>query len=301
MPCSRTPMHDDFSMSRIIPGLMRLFAWELTADALNRWIESCVALGCTTFDHADIYGDYRCEAAFGAALARTPGLRDRIQLVTKCGIALLSPNRPATHVHHYDTRRAHILASAERSLRNLQTDRIDLLLVHRPDPLMDADEVAAALTTLRHAGKVRHCGVSNFLPFQFDLLQDRLDFPLITNQIEFSVSHMEAITDGTLDQAQRLRRPPMVWSPLAGGNLWTRQDAKSLRLRRVLTDIATPRGVALDQVALAWVLMHPARPLPVLGTGRLQRIAAAVEAESLTLDRQEWFAIWEASAGHEVP
>lgn len=288
------------SFSRIIPGLMRLFDWKLDRDGLNRWIHACLEMGCTTFDHADIYGSYGVEAAFGEALAATPGLRDRLQLVTKCGIAFVSPNRPAHHLHHYNTSRVHILASAEQSLRNFRTDRIDLLLIHRPDPLLDADEVAAALTTLRQSGRVLHCGVSNFLPFQFDLLQTRLDFPLVTNQIEFSAAHLEPFTDGTLDQAQRRRTPPMAWSPLAGGRLFTDRDEKAARLRRKLEEIAGPLGATVDQVALAWVMNHPARPLPVLGTGRLERIRAAVEAEKITLDRQQWFAIREASAGHEV-
>lgn len=292
---------DGLTLSRTIPGLMRLFDWKLDAAGLNRWIHACLEMGCTTFDHADIYGGYAIEAAFGEALALTPGLRDRIQLVTKCGIGLVTPNRPDTRVHHYDTSRAHILASAERSLLNLRTDRLDLLLVHRPDPLMDADEVAAALTELRRAGKVLHCGVSNFLPFQLDLLKARVDFSLVTNQIEFSVAHMQPFYDGTLDQAQRLRMPPMIWGPLGGGRIFTSTDDRGTRLRQKLEEIGGRIGAAADQVALAWLLKHPARPLPVLGTGRLERIAAAVAAESLALDRQSWFEIWEASAGHEVP
>ena len=289
------------TLSRTIPGLMRLFDWKLDAPALNHWIHACLEMGCTTFDHADIYGGYAIEAAFGKALALTPGLRDKIQLVTKCGIGLVTPNRPDTRVHHYDTSRAHILASAERSLENLRTDRIDLLLVHRPDPLMDADEVATALSELRRSGKVLHCGVSNFLPFQLELLQSRLDFPMLTNQIEFSVTHMQPIYDGTLDQAQRLRMPPMIWGPLGGGRIFTSTDERGTRLLQILEKIGGQIGATPDQVALAWILMHPARPLPVLGTGRLERISAAVAAEAIQLDRQSWFEIWEASVGHEVP
>ena len=159
----------------------------------------------------------------------------------------------------------------------------------------------AALTELRRAGKVLHCGVSNFLPFQLDLLKARVDFSLVTNQIEFSVAHMQPFYDGTLDQAQRLRMPPMIWGPLGGGRIFTSTDDRGTRLRQKLEEIGGRIGAAADQVALAWLLKHPARPLPVLGTGRLERIAAAVAAESLALDRQSWFEIWEASAGHEVP
>lgn len=302
MISSRVDLGDGgLTLSRTIPGLMRVFEWKLDPAGLNRWIHACRDVGCTTFDHADIYGQYRAEAAFGEALALSPGLRDELQLVTKCGIALLSPNRPDYRVHHYDTRAMHVREAVERSLVNLRTDRIDLLLIHRPDPLMDADEVAGALTALRAAGQVRHCGVSNFRPFQFDLLQSRLDFPLVTNQIEFAVSHLEPLVDGTLDQAQQLRRPPMVWSPLGGGRLFRGDDARMARLRMAIEEIARALDATPDQVALAWVMQHPARPMPVLGTGRIERIRAAVDAETITLDRQQWFALWEASTGHEVP
>lgn len=289
-------------LSRIIPGLMRLLEWNLSKDELTRWIYACLEMGITSFDHADIYGGYQCEAAFGEALAHTPSLRDKIQLITKCGIALVSPQRPQHKTHHYNTSKAHILASVEQSLKNLHTDHIDLLLIHRPDPLLDADEVAAAMVALKQSGKVLHFGVSNFLPFHFDLLQSRLDFSLVTNQIEFSVAHLDPLFDGTLDQAQRLRVPPMVWSPLGGGALFNGTDAKSERLRAALQTIADEIGASsLDQVALAWLLMHPAKPLPVLGTGKLERIRSAVAAENLRLNRDQYFTIWEASMGHEVP
>ncbi|MBC8100401.1 MAG: aldo/keto reductase [Armatimonadetes bacterium] len=303
MTVSTVPMGDSgLTLARIIPGLMRLPEWGLDTAGLNGWIQACLDLGLTSFDHADIYGGYTCEALFGAALAQTPALRDQMQLITKCGIALVTPNRPHYRVHHYDTSRAHIIASAEQSLRNLQTDRLDLLLIHRPDALMDADEVAAALHALKQSGKVLHFGVSNFMPFHFDLLQARVDFPLVTNQIEYSVLQMNAQFDGTLDQAQHLRRPPMIWSPLGGGGIFGGGDAKAQRVRRTLGQIAEELGnVGIDQVALAWLMQHPAKPLPVLGTGKLERIQAAVDAERLMLDKQQWFLIWEASMGQEVP
>ncbi len=302
MSVPRIPMASgDLQLSQIIPGLMRLFQWNLSREQLIGWINTCIDLGMTSFDHADIYGSYQVEAAFGEALAASPGLRDRIEIVTKCGIALVSPQRPAHTVHHYNTTRQHIIASAERSLRNFQTDRLDLLLIHRPDALMDADEVAAALNELLNSGKVRAIGVSNFTPFQWDLLQSRLDTPLVTNQVELSLTFLDTLHDGTLDQAQQLRRPPMIWSPLAGGRLFSQNDERSVRVRAVLERIAAAHGVAPDVIALAWVLAHPSKPLPVLGTGNLDRVRASVQALSVTLDRQEWFALWEASAGREVP
>jgi predicted oxidoreductase len=302
MNVPRIPMAaGDLHLSQIIPGLMRLLQWNLSREDLIGWINTCIDLGMTSFDHADIYGSYQVEAAFGEALAASPGLRDRIEIVTKCGIALVSPQRPNHRIHHYDTSRQHIMASAEQSLRNFHTDRLDLLLIHRPDALLDADEVAAALNQLVSSGKVRAVGVSNFTPFQWDLLQSRLDTPLVTNQVELSLTFLDTLHDGTLDQAQQLRRSPMIWSPLAGGRLFSQSDDRSVRVRAALEPIAAAHGVAPDVIALAWVLAHPSRPLPVLGTGSLDRIRASATALDIKLDRQEWFALWEASAGREVP
>lgn len=289
------------TFSRIVAGIMRLREWDMDTAALLNFIHSCLDLGITTFDHADIYGSYTCEEVFGKALAAEPSLRGRLELVTKCGIQLQSPNRPNNRVHHYDTSRDHIIGSAENSLRNLCTNTLDLLLIHRPDPLMDADAVAEALVALRSSGKVLHFGVSNFMPWQFDLLQSRLDFPLVTNQIELSVLHLDPLHDGTLDQLQRLRVPAMVWSPVAGGRLFDPQDERAARVRGALETVGRAVGAPVDQVALAWILRLPAGILPVLGTGKIERLRDAVAAENLALDRQQWFAVWEASSGHEVP
>lgn len=296
-----TLQENEVPMSRIVAGMMRLSDWNLTPAELGRWLHACLEMGITTFDHADIYGSYTGETRFGQALAAEPGLRPQMQLVSKCGIQLLSPQRPQTQVHHYDTSTAHILASVETSLRQLHTDYLDVLLIHRPDPLMNADEVAAALTQLRQAGKVRQVGVSNFTPWQFDLLASRLDFPLVTNQVELSLLHLAPLHDGTLDQCQRWRRPPMIWSPLAGGRLLTGDDGRTRRIRATLQAIGSAIAAPLDAVALAWVLAHPSQPVVVMGTRREDRLATAVSATHITLSRQQWFALWEASAGHEVP
>lgn len=213
-----------------------------------------------------------------------------------------SRNRPAHTIKHYDTSRAHIIASVENSLTNLHTDYIDLLLIHRPDPLMDADETAAALMDLHESGKVLHFGVSNFTPAQFDLLSSRLDLPLVTNQIEFSVLHLQALEDGTMDQCQRLRVAPMAWSPLGGGRLFREKSERVQRLHQALEAVGEALGgLVLDQVALAWILAHPARVVPVLGTGQAERIRRAVAAENVRLSREQWFTIWSASTGVEVP
>lgn len=303
MTVSRIHIAEDGPVfSRLALGLWRLAGWGLSDAQLLDLIHACLDMGITTFDHADIYGDYACEGLFGRALALEPALRDKMQLVTKCGIKLVSANHPAHTIKHYDTGREHILASAETSLKLLRTDRLDLLLVHRPDPLLDPDEVAEAFADLRRAGKVLHFGVSNFTPSQFDLLASRLGFPLVTNQVQISVLHMDALHDGTLDQCLRLGIAPMAWSPLVGGRLFSGEDEQAIRLRQVLSAMGEALGGAeLDEVALAWLLRHPARIVPVLGTGNVERIRKAAHTEGLQLTRQQWFAIWSASKGENVP
>ena len=213
MPVSRIQLSPDGpSFSRFVMGYWRLMDWGLSTNALVDFIQAGIELGITTVDHADIYGSYRVEARFGEALARAPDVREQIEIVTKCGIALVDPERPHHCIKHYDTSAAHIQASVERSLRNLHTDYVDLLLIHRPDPLMDADQVAEAFVTLQAAGKVRHFGVSNFSPRQLELLQSRLPFPLVTNQLELSPYNLAPLWNGALDQCQQRRIAPMAWS-----------------------------------------------------------------------------------------
>ena len=290
--------------SRLVWGAWRAHASPETdtPQKLARLIDGCLELGITTFDHADIYGGFQAEAAFGAALREWRGDRSRIEIVSKCGIAPVSPARPAHRIKHYNTGAAHIRDAVEGSLRALGTDHLDLLLIHRPDPFMDADETAAALTRLVDEGKVRHLGVSNYTPGQVELLQSRLALPLVTNQIEFSLTRTAPLFDGTLDQAQRLRACPMAWSPLGGGRLLDEASEQGRRLVAALTEA----GRALDgaepmAVALAWLLAHPSRVVPVVGSSRLARLRALVGALDLPLDRQAWFALLEASRGEPVP
>lgn len=289
-------------VSRVACGLWRLADDRPGRERVVERIETCLELGITTFDHADIYGDYACETLFGDALAAMPAAtRDGIELVSKCGIKPRSAKHPERLLDHYDTGRRHIVEAAERSLRNLRTDHLDLLLIHRPDPLMDADEVAAAFSELRQAGKVLHCGVSNFLPAQFDLLASRLEAPLVTNQVEMSVLCLDAWTDGVVDHCQRLHLAPMAWSPLAGGRLFGGADERAARVLGTLCDIGEELRAGPDQVALAWLLSHPAGIVPVVGSGRLERLRAAAAATALELDRQQWFRVWTASTGVDVP
>jgi predicted oxidoreductase len=286
-------------MSRIVAGAWRMGDWNWTPQERLRWIEQCLELGVTTFDHADIYGGYTVEQLFGEALALAPALRQRMQLVSKCGICLTTANRPAHRVKHYDTSVAHIIASAEQSLRNLGAEQLDLLLIHRPDALMDADAVAEAFTHLQLTGKVAHFGVSNFTPSQFELLESR--FPLVTNQIELHPLHLSPLHDGTLDQCQQRRLQPMIWSPLAGGRLMTSEEPAAVRVREALGTVGARHGVSAATVAFAWLLRHPSRPIPVAGSRRIEAMREAVSALGITLDAQDWTAIWVAGSGHEVP
>jgi len=288
-------------LSRIAFGCWRLADWKLDRREAAALIEASLGLGITTFDHADIYGDYRCETLFGEALAEAPALKNRLQIVTKCGIKLVSPARPAHGLKHYDTSRAHILASVDGSLRALGVDQIHVLLIHRPDALMDPDEVAAAFTHLRDAGKVRCFGVSNFSPSQCALLASRLPFGLVTNQVELSPLALAALDDGTLDHCLRERISPMAWSPFAGGRLFTDEGVQAVRVREALAAIGKDTGASLDQVALAWILTHPANIVPVIGTGKLARVEAAAAAADLRLSREQWYAVWRASQGRDAP
>lgn len=286
------------TLSPIVAGLWRLHEWRLDVPARVRWIQSALDLGISTFDHADIYGEYGNEALFGEALAAAPGLRERLTLVTKCGIRLVSPARPAHGVNHYDSSREHIVASVDASLAALRTDRIDLLLIHRPDPLADPDEIADTFAVLQRAGKVRAFGVSNHTPAQFERLHRR--FPLVTNQFELSPLQMQALADGTLEQAAELGVPPMAWSPLGRGRLFA-DDEQARRVRAVLEDLGRPHGVGAATMAYAWVRRHPARPRPITGTGRLDGLREAVASLPITLSREDWTRVWQASMGHPVP
>jgi len=284
--------------SRTVQGLWRLKDWNKTSAQIQELIHGCLELGITTFDHADIYGGYTCESLFGAALAESSVRRSDIELVTKCGIKLVSEKS----IKHYDTSASHIQRSVEKSLKNLRTDYIDLLLIHRPDPLMNAQEVAEAFARLRESGKVLHFGVSNFLPCQFELLSSQMGFPLITNQVEFSVLNMEVQDNGTLDMCQKLGISPMAWSPLGGGRLFQKDTEQIARVRKALGAVADElSGASIDQIALAWIFNHPANFVIILGTGNLSRITKAVEAEKIKLTREQWFTIWTASTGHDVP
>lgn len=276
--------------SRIIAGAWRWNA--VSPKEVETLIQTSLEEGITSFDHADIYGDYSNEKIFGDAFKNASVSRDRVQLITKCGIKLLSSSQPSTWIKHYDTSAEHIIASVEQSLKNLRTDYLDLLLIHRPDPLMDPEEMAEAFGLLKQNGKVLHFGVSNFTATQFEMLQSCLPFPLITNQLEISLSKYDSLFDGTLDVMMKHKVSPMAWSPLGGGklvtagsNLWVKKEKYA----------ATE-----SQLSLAWILRHPADIFPVIGTTKPERIRESAKASEIILDSQDWFEMLKAAAGKDV-
>ncbi|MGR3435326.1 MAG: aldo/keto reductase [Shimia sp.] len=293
---NRTTLAPGFDVSRIVYGM-----WRLGDDAdtspghVQAKIEACLEQGITTMDQADIYGGYAAEEVLGAALAAAPGLRDRIEIVTKCDIVAPMGRYADAKVKYYDTSRAHILASVDHSLRLMGIDAIDLLLIHRPDPLMDHRETGTALDEVIASGKVRHVGVSNFRPWDWTLLSSAMDAPLVTNQIEISLPHNAPFTNGDLAFLQERGVAPMAWSPLAGGALFGNAPVMA-----ALGEVAGRFGVDEGAVAVAWLLAHPAGIVPVMGTNDLGRIARIADAAKVEMDRETWFALYTAALGHEV-
>ena len=285
-------------MSRIVYGMWRLGDDDDTSPAhVQAKVEACLEQGITTMDQADIYGGYIAEGLLGAAFKAAPGLRDQVELVTKCDIVAPIGKHSDKRVKYYDTSAEYISTSVDTSLKDMAIDVIDLLLIHRPDPLMDHAETGACLDRLVASGKVRAVGTSNFRPWDWDLLQSAMDTPLATNQIEMSVLHHVPFTNGDVAFHQRQGHPLMAWSPLAGGTLFGPEGAP---VRAVLERIGAEYGVGPDAVAVAWLLRHPARVLPVMGTNNINRIKDLSDALKVDLSRVEWYEIYTAALGHEV-
>lgn len=295
----KTKVEIDFSP--IIIGTMRLGDWgsNLSTEELERFIDACVDLDLKDFDHADIYGHYTEEERFGRVLKRRPDLKSKIQITTKCGIRLMTPNRPEHRIKSYDATTKHIIWSAENSLQQLGVDVLDVLLIHRPDYLMNPHEIAEAVEQLKQAGKIRTFGVSNFTPSQFDLLNSFT--PLVTNQIEISLLHRNAFEDGTLDQCIKLGIPPTAWSPFGGGAIFSKSDdADLLRIQGVLNQLSKQHNASTDQLLLAWLRKHPSGIIPIVGSSKIERIAKAKAALDINLSHEDWYKLWEAALGHEV-
>lgn len=293
----RIRFSDTLEMSRIVYGMWRVADdADTSAKHVTAKINACLEQGITTFDQADIYGDYTAESVLGGALRGASALRDQMQIVTKCDIVAPCGKYADVPVKYYDTTAAHINASVEASLSNMAIDHIDLLLIHRPDPLMNHHETGAALDALVASGKVGNIGVSNFKPWDWELLQSGMSNRLVTNQLEVSLSAHEGLVNGDIAFHQKNAQPIMAWSPLGGGALMTGDDD----IGRVLDTVAQENGVDRAAVAGAWVLAHPANILPVMGTNNLARISKISDALKVTMDRQTWFKLYTAALGREV-
>ena len=294
----RVKLCQNLDVSRLAYGMWRLTDDQNTSAAhVRNKLVACLEQGITTIDQADIYGGYQAEEIFGNALQGT-ALRNQIEIVTKCDIVAPAGRHKAARVKYYDTSRAHILASVEHSLRLMHTDHIDLLLLHRPDPLMNHFETGAALDEMVASGKVCAVGTSNFRPHDWNLLQSAMKTPLVTNQIELSVLAHQPLTNGDVAFHQMNATPIMAWSPLAGGALF---NGKNKPLTDLLGRIAQTQAVDLSAVAVAWLLAHPARIIPVMGTNNMTRIQRFSDALKVPMDRQTWYEIYTAALGHEVP
>ncbi|KJY85031.1 oxidoreductase [Vibrio galatheae] len=291
-----TKTHPVFSP--MIQGYWRMAEWGMNTQQQLSFLKQHLELGITTVDHAPVYGpDSACERMFGEVLALDSSLRDQIEIVSKCGI--YRGEHP--QVNHYNSSKAAIIDSVEQSLSRLKTDHLDVLLLHRPDLLMDADEAAEAFAQLKASGKVKHFGVSNFTPSQFDLLQSRVEQPLITNQVEINPVNLQVTEDGTLDQLHQQRVQPMAWSCLAGGRIFSDDSEQMCRLRHTLAEVANEVGAnSIDQVIFAWVMKIPAKPVPIIGSGNIERVKTAVGALDITLTQEQWYRVWVASKGHGV-
>ena len=293
----RISLNKEVSLSRIVYGMWRLGDDENTSpDHVRAKIDASLDQGITSFDQADIYGGYEAEEILGNALSGS-ALRNKMEIVTKCDIIAPVGRYADARVKYYDTSRAHILASVDHSLRLMGIDHIDLLLIHRPDPLMDHHETGAALDEVVASGKVRSVGVSNFRHYDWELLQSAMKNQLVTNQIELSVLAHDSFVNGDVAFHQRIGTPLMAWSPLAGGALFSGDHPD---IMSALSNVALQNNVDETAVAIAWLLAHPSRILPVLGTNSLDRIKGMSAALDVKMDRQTWYEIYTAALGCEV-
>lgn len=295
-------LKESLQLSRIVHGHWRLSDWGLSNEEVIKLTEQCIDLGITSFDHADIYGDYSCEEIFGNALNLKKGLRNHIQIITKCGISLLSDKFPHRKIKTYDYSYDHIIKSVDQSLINLKTDYIDLLLLHRPSPFFEPNEVAKAFSQLKENGKVLNFGVSNFNPGQLDMLNSYCENKMVTNQVEVSPLCLEHFENGNIDYFLKERITPMAWSPLAQGRLFSPTNDKENRVTNCLSQIAHELDInSIDKVAYSWLLSHPASIIPIVGSGNIDRIRNAVEALDINMSIEQWFRVYNASTGVELP
>ncbi|WP_396591336.1 aldo/keto reductase family oxidoreductase [Allomuricauda sp. R78024] len=290
-------MQDTDYYSRIIAGAMTWGSWgkKLPKKEMIDLMLHCVENGLTTFDHADIYGDYGTESDFGKAYTESGIERSSIQLISKCGIQMTSGRD--NRLGHYEYNKEYIIWSAEESLKKLNTEYLDLLLLHRPSPLMEPFEIAEAINQLLESGKIKQFGVSNFTPSQITMLEKAI--PVLGNQVEFSLSHDAPMYDGTFDDCIANGRMAMAWSPL--GSVYREDNEQTRRIKGTITVLAEKYNVEESQLLLAWILKHPAKVHPVIGTSNKDRIALSAKAAEIELELQDWFTLLASSQGHPVP
>lgn len=291
-------MEKSTNYSKIIAGTMTWGCWgkQLSTKEMIHLMHHCLNIGISTFDHADIYGDYTNEIEFGTALSESNIDRASIQLISKCGIQHTGKTR-SNKIKHYNYSKEYIIWSAEQSLQKLKTDYLDLFLLHRPSPLIQPEEVAEAIAQLRKDGKVRDFGVSNFTPSQIALLETVI--PVMGNQVEFSLTADTVMYDGTLDDILASKRFGMAWSPL--GSYFREDGEQTKRIKKVLEDFQKKYDADESQLLLAWLMHHPATIHPVVGTSNPKRLKDSIEATSLKLELEDWFELLAASQGHVVP
>lgn len=285
-------------LSPIIAGTMNWGVWDknLTSKEMENIIHVCLENKITTFDHADIYGNYTTEADFGKAFASSKIARDKMQLISKCGIQMLAENRD-NRIKHYDYSKSHIIWSVEQSLKNLQTEYLDIFLLHRPSPLMQADEIAEAVEKLKSEGKIIDFGLSNFTSSQTELIRQKTEVSY--NQVQFSATNFEPMLDGSFDYMQLNNIRPMSWNPL--GIVFRNDIPQTHRLKKILATLVSKYSLGADTILLAWVLKHPAKVIPIAGTVNVARIQSLMKAVELDLEKEDWFAIWAESMGEDVP
>ncbi|WP_343695889.1 aldo/keto reductase [Flavobacterium sp.] len=284
-------------LSPIISGTMNWGIWDknLTPKEMENMIQICIENKITTFDHADIYGDYTTEADFGKAFKASKISREKLQLITKCGIQLVTPNRNNT-IKHYDYSKDYIIWSVEESLKKLKTDYVDVFLLHRPSPLMQADEIAEAVEKLKAEGKIIDFGLSNFTSSQTELIRQKTEVSY--NQVQFSATHFEPMVDGSLDYMQTNGIRPLSWNPL--GTVFREDTKKTRRLKKLFSTLLEKYHLGADTLLLAWILKHPANVIPIAGTVNVARIQSLVKAVELEMEKEDWFAIWTESMGDDV-
>lgn len=297
-----TQLTPDLRFSRLVQGFWREAGWHLAPEALYRFICGLLDNGIDTFDHAACYGGFTVEGRFGRALSLDKTLREKLTIISKCGILFPNAAEPQFQTHHYDNSYRHIIWSAERSIKEMQCGYLDVLLIHRPSPCADPEQIARAFDDLQRAGKVRHFGVSNYSPAKFSMLQSYVAQPLVTNQIEISPLHLLPFHNGELDFMLEKRVRPMAWSPLGGGGLFTAGSEQSRRTAEALLSFGKARDESrLDVLAYAWLLAHPSGIIPVMGSGRIERCRQATAAFDIAFSEEEWLQIYIASQGLDIP